>query len=72
MRRCLRAAKLVAQWCENLRKIVCFFPLNRGSVAGSKGHVSNGKCPPEQGFASRGEEMQQTKLGMELNLSTGY
>lgn len=72
MGRCLGVAKPVAQWYDNLRKMVNFFPLNRDSVAGSKGHGSDGKRPPEKGFAHKGEEIQQTTLGVELNISAGY
>lgn len=61
-----------SQWYENLREAVNFFPLTRGAVAGSKGHGSHGKCPPKKGFASNAGEIQQTALGAELNLSTGY
>lgn len=70
--RCLGAAKAAVQWYEYLRRMVNLLCSNRGAVVGSKGHVSAGKCPPEKGFASRGEKIQQQTLGVELNLSTGY
>lgn len=70
--RCLGAAKAAVQWYEYLRRMVNLLCSNRGAVVGSKGHDSAGKCPPEKGFASRGEKIQQQTLGVELNLSTSY
>lgn len=71
MGRLLGAATPVAQCYENECKTVNFFHLNEGCLASSKGHV-RGKCPPEKRFASKGVEIEETILGVELNLSASY